>query len=1522
VPRYADPADVLPERYADPADLLPEEDEPEYGLLDRVLTTGLRVVPSIAGAAGGAALGAGAAGVGAAPGLMMGGAAGGAAGEWLAQAYERARGLRADYSPGAIAVEGALGAIPIGKAATVARAAAKGAGMSTAGTALHAVVEEGELPDAFSLTLSAGLGALLGGGADVVSRRLAARRTPLDPPRTTFHEFVAEDVPGTTPRTSADDLMDEAAAARDLDEWLQSQQPSGIRVQPATAPYDADADVVERLARERAVDRAIRQRVARERARAGSEFAAYAARDAEMRADPHAAFEAVIPDRLKGPPPRRYARWEDLDPRTAPPAERALRWLIPERVLKGGGFAEAAERARRGAADYTPLQRLFEPRRRPRARPTESAPHVPPSDAPPAMPPVVDRLDTGETQPRLPEAGVVRDRDVPTPTFEAPFALTSEASRPSSTQFDLLGSLLTPADTPSVPWLQRVVDDAVARGYPGTAADVEQDIVQRARALYDAERGAGATERTPTALLEAIRRAGGIRTTDADLSGELRRLREFKDPRRVNSIAGVQGVFRRQGHTLDDMAVRLSREHGWTDLTDPAVLLDAIEDAAVAARAGRADLPAFNAERYAEGAGVRLGEPWWDDAPPFVRELAPELVDEPGAAGRISAELAATLGSSVAGGLAGTTQGETPEERIAFGLGGAVAGGAGAHALARFLSGRSPRTAAPTPKTATTAARTIRTPTGPLRDEPGDVPILETAHVPAPPAVRQPKAQREGLGLEAFPEEQRAPLQALINDLGYDPLDTQRRHRQPVERTMALAQHMRINTTKKLAPGANMNAAGHAAYGNMVATVQDKLRRLSVRIQETGGADPDLLELGQLNAAREALFYSYAGLRTEAGRALQIYSAMKRIMPSELRLVREMLDRGRLRKDMAELAEVFAKLPDDSVQQWEILRRHDVRTLSQRVSDYYMSNILSGVQTQLRNVFGNASRTLVRMGTKATAGSFDALRTLVTGRERQVFTREAFEEAKGIVAGFDQAWRDTWETATLGFSPRALNEGLEDVTDLYVPHREFAGRGRNPLNWPHRGMEAADRFFRNLNASMEWHALTYAQARREVGAGATDDALAKRVAELRLNPSKELRRQMARSAERAVYQEDPGPAINHLAAIKKHVPALQFVFPFVQTAHNILRQGAEHSPLGFFMARARAGDLRERTIAQAEAAVGSLALMPIAYLAATDRLSGSGPRDPAERAALYERGWRPNAVNMPLPDALAQAFGASKSDDGTYWVSYQLAQPFAFPASILANAFEAFHEVTRDAQHRNVEESAQQITAQAIARIGRSALDQSYLSGVSNLVKAVNDPDRSASSFLAQLAGGFVPLSGAMRNAARVVDPVVRDPETISETIQTGIPVASRGVQPRLDRWGEEITREGSSPLVVPEVEPVERDWIAEELARLGISVGLPSDRLSLRDVAGTARQLAPEEAQQIRQMRGRTTRATLGAVMGSPGYAALPDAAKAVLVQRAMRAGADDVNDIARAALNAQRPDLLRFLTESTRERAADTYR
>lgn len=1558
MPRYASESQLLPRtsRYAAPEEFEPEE--PEYGWMDRAVSTGLRVVPALGGAAAGTLAGLAGTGGVAAPYLgLAGGAAGGGLGEWLAQKYEQARGLREDTNLGSVAVEAGLGAIPLGKSATLLKAGLKGAGMGAAGAVGHSYAEEGEMPDLQTLALSGVLGGAFGAGGEAIGQRLT-RKAPVPDQ---FPEPVPEVDFAPTPRPTMhgpEPVPPGGMRYRDTDGGIVGERvPFGSRgfaryaredelIQADVPPSVPRASIVDRDTPVDTLDEYLGGDSRSTRAARGELDSAIAKGRAARTAakGPFPKLDAF------GPAPSTQPELIEPDPGDLPSSESLLDHLIRRDT------DQTLTELRRGTQEYADLPPGLPPAKRTlledllqqderrtlrelyddnRTTIEEQAlarkPRGPEGgSAPPTQ--LADILSTGEVQPRLPVAGDVRARDVETPEFEAPYSLTPEAAQRTEIEPDLFS-------TPAAPWLRQRADEAVAAGYPGTVEDAEAEILRRTREPFDA-----IADDAPD-ILQRVRRAGGIDIEDSDLGGELRWLGEFRNQERgaAGSLGGTKDILRRKGrgrnvHQLaDDL---LGKQATGSDL------IDMLADATRKGKARRS----FRPEDYAEPAGIRPGARWWDDAPPFVDELTPEMVDEPGAAGFISSELASTLGGGLAGGAAGATQGETPQERLQNALLGAAAGAGGGYGLTRLLRGRVPAESIPgaTTQGASPSAQILRaaelakqtpppvsgkpgqmdTSAGRVRfvdDKTGDTPIITVprAETPYAPQVKQPKAQREDLGLDHFPEEQRGTLQELIDTYGLDALEEQRRGRMPHARTEALSRELAAHGGKKMKPGTNLPAEGHRHIVNTLASVHQRARELGARISDTGGTDAEQLELGKLISAQEVLFFNYAGLRTEAGRALGQYRLQANVLPTNLRVVRDLLNRGTIRKDLAEMADLLKAAGDDpdGLKTFELFRNKQTRALSDRIGSYFSANILSGLQTQERNFLGGAARTFGRLASKPVIGGLDALESMLTGKPRQVYSAEALHEAKGVIAGFDGAIKDAFDTLRLGFSRNAMMAGWAEVDKLYYPKAEFAGQGKNPLNWVGRGMEAADRFWRSLNQSMELHALTYADARRAaerqgLTGSAYDSFVGRQIAEARANPSKDLQRRVNKTAERAVYQEDNALA-NQLNALKKHAPALHYVLPFVKTVANIFKQGIEHTPTGFAMARARSGDLRERAVAHGEAAMGTLALVPIAYYAATGRMSGSGPRDPAERARLYEEGWRPHSVKVPLADAVAATLGASRSDDGDYWVSYALAQPFSIPAAIVANGFEAFDEVSRNASEKTREQAASDIVTQTLARVGKSALDQSFLSGLGSFVEAINDPERAAEGFFGRTAQGFVPLSGALRNVARIGDPVVRQPEGILESFQSNLPGLSQNVAPRLTRFGEPVVRHDSSALVVPETSPVQRDAISDELARLGVTLALPTDRMS-----GVDRQLTRDESLQVRQTRGRTVRALLSAVMGAPGYEHLPDVARGELLQRALEEVKGDVNQLLRAAVQLQRPDLMQRVSEPITAAAQRTYR
>lgn len=247
----------------------------------------------------------------------------------------------------------------------------------------------------------------------------------------------------------------------------------------------------------------------------------------------------------------------------------------------------------------------------------------------------VDTLPTGEQQPRLPEAGAVRDQNVATPQIEAPFSLSGGVSeRPTGQQGGLLDTIPAQAQTsPRESVGQnagagtgaegRAAGGGVPASYPGSRResprqrearrtahynDVFPHVLDAAQAvdptidpahlraefddqvnfLDEQHREFQGSGRDPKDLLRAVAKYGGFGPESAGgLTGELRWLKEGS---RGGVAGGVANVFRSKreldsrgvpvkGLPFDVMVQRLQQDprFAWVENTD--ILIDAIDHA-------------------------------------------------------------------------------------------------------------------------------------------------------------------------------------------------------------------------------------------------------------------------------------------------------------------------------------------------------------------------------------------------------------------------------------------------------------------------------------------------------------------------------------------------------------------------------------------------------------------------------------------------------------------------------------------------------------------------------------------------------------------------------------------------------------------------------------------------------------------------------------------------------------------------------------------------------------------------------
>lgn len=925
------------------------------------------------------------------------------------------------------------------------------------------------------------------------------------------------------------------------------------------------------------------------------------------------------------------------------------------------------------------------------------------------------------------------------------------------------------------------------------------------------------------------------------------------------------------------------------------------------------------------------------------------LFDESGA---IGARLATTLGGAAAGGVTGASQdADSREERIrntvigAFlgGVGGATAAAAATRRRALPPGTQAPQpgvTQDPGPRTVQTAAgTTIR---GPKSEQGVGRRVLELGGdynlIPGEGKIR-PK-ELLNLDLEKFPAVVRDAVGDTLRRHGGFP--EQRRNTQSWARTEELAKRLSVELDRMLPVGKALNAEQIKAYALGLTNVNAQKVEIAARIaadkaKGITNAD-DLVALLRANTDGDLLMQSFMGARAESGRALQIQRTFNKLLPAEARILLHGKSGAKLRGELEKMAELLATVKDP-VEAMKIARDNAAWKPLERESNYFMANILSGIQTHERNIIGTATNVANQLAVKGAIGApLDALRSTLSGKPREVFAGEVMHDAIGAVSTMDKALADAWFTLRNGFSEEALNEMLADQSTMRIARKEFRGGLANPFNVPGRALESMDRFFVTLNRGMLTHSRSYAMARQAAdragvrpGAKGFDDFMAKEIASQRANMTDATQAQIVKEAQEAVFRGEPGTLAKWLIQGKQKMPALNFLVPFVSTISNMHRAGYEMTPLSLAVKGAKyargnkqafGATSREQTMTAAKGLFGTMATLPLAYLAATGRLSGAGSTDRAARDQAYERGWRPNSIKLPLPDEVATAIGAERSPDGEYWIAYNLIQPLAMPASVIANGFEAWEDVQRRGTKANMEQTVWDIFSKMSTRVANSALSQSYFTGLFGAIDALNNPDQGASQFFADLIRGFTPLSGLMRNAQRAVDPVVRRPRGLMENVAANLPGLSESVPASIGRFGDERRRSGSAvrrSVMVPEVEPVTADPIDLELERIGVQIGRPSERLELMDRrTGVRSQLTPEQAQQLQVARGTSVRAMLERVMQSPGYARQPDAVRRQMVERAIDAAGNRASNVARRSFMAGRPDALAALIERSRSAIA----
>jgi len=764
-----------------------------------------------------------------------------------------------------------------------------------------------------------------------------------------------------------------------------------------------------------------------------------------------------------------------------------------------------------------------------------------------------------------------------------------------------------------------------------------------------------------------------------------------------------------------------------------------------------------------------------------------------------------------------------------------------------------------------------------------------------------------------LPESSRTLLKQVKVDLA-DETAWRARETQPVQRTMDLADELVFDpqVAAKKGRGQTWTAEEHHAAGSHIADILDDMQPLAEHVAQNPDDFAAQLKLQKLQTDLVASVTTFEGAKAETGRALNILKyQMAALKKGDPALIKAALRRG---ADAGKILEIM-RLPTDAAKM-KALMALQTPTKWETFRSFWMSNVLSGPKTIIRNMVGNVVPPALDIATTPFAAGVERLRGVPLA-ERQTFAGEVpwkfnslrDQKLGGMQFGWKEAMRQAMEVFHTGYEGQPSWE--------HLPQQQWSERifpnvrpgVRTALEYPGRMLAATDKFFRTVNYHMDIFGGAYAQARRELGEGATNAAIKQRVTDIISRPSPELLANAEKNATRRVFQESG--KVDEWLMKGRDIGPMGFIIPFVRTPVAIMRQGVQLTPAGFSSRmHGIAPTARMSAQIRGEAAFGSLLMGGLAMAVMDGRLKvhGSGPTDPIERDKFYREGHRPNSVEM---------FGHS--------IGYSSLGPLAEPISIIANGWDAYQDALAKGDKAGAADIAQRVAVDGGGRVLRSMKDQSFVRGLSDLNDFLSDPGKKGARFLGGMASGAIPYAGAVRGVTQAQDPTLRQAETPLEYIETQLPGLSQNVPPRLRATGEPIQIEQvggalGRALLPTDVARIESTPVEQELDTHGVRLTFPEGQVRVRTKEGKSEPLSREDESTVAQAKGQATMIALEKLITTPGY----QHAKPENQTRQLEAMIGRIRDVvharASAAVAAKRPLTADFLIPPGMQRTSPT--
>lgn len=593
--------------------------------------------------------------------------------------------------------------------------------------------------------------------------------------------------------------------------------------------------------------------------------------------------------------------------------------------------------------------------------------------------------------------------------------------------------------------------------------------------------------------------------------------------------------------------------------------------------------------------------------------------------------------------------------------------------------------------------------------------------------------------------------------------------------------------------GENLSLIDQAKLELVLGKVTDMLGRVR---KQTDNAPNDL----DARAAEQFLLDTDAaiasvmvGNKSDAGRAL---NAAKRIALPErnsLRLKHELnLRNGELTKTQIDL---LNKLDKNSPNFVRNIARITQITWWDKLYEFYLGNILSGLATNTRNLVSNIASLVAHPIEALVARGIDGITGAKHGR--------SFHDPVAIMLGWAKAFNDAGKVAMEAFiegDVDTLKLDNEAVRRLYANgeslhsvkgeglKKALEGKFGYFVRLPSNILRACDAFFRTL-ASMGYLNMKVMRDARAAGLEPNTTKWNEFVTRNMTEPTEENLKAAAKEGAYRVFASTiNNEFINKMYAARgtqTFLGRLSSLFmPFIKTPYNIFVQGLERSPVGLYWLKQgkQMGTISEEQVADelAKPVIGSIILGMGAVAVLQGVLTGGGPKDKGERERLLASGWRPYSARI-----------------GKVQIGLDSIEPLlGTTLAMVADATEALMRAPKD---KGMEETIRAGVTGTLEAILKNLHNKTFLRGLMSATDAMSDPERYGGSFLESYARGMVPFSGFTKSVANMIDPTIYRVDSPTDSAMNVFPMlSSLGILPKLlpqlDWLGRTQLRQPSGP--------------------------------------------------------------------------------------------------------------------------------